>query len=61
MNHQIIPGLLLSAAAQEKMQLPKAVCEQICGSQFWGMGGKSNGNSFFVPLSQAQIIGYIFD
>lgn len=37
MNHKIILGLLLSAAAaaaQEKMQLPKAVCEQICGSQF---------------------------
>lgn len=36
MNHKIIAGLLLSAAAaaQEKMQLPKAVCEQICGSQF---------------------------
>lgn len=30
----MISGLLLSAGAQEKMQLPKAVCEQICGSQF---------------------------
>lgn len=33
-SFQIIPGLLLSAATRGKMQLPKAVCGQICGSQF---------------------------
>lgn len=35
MNHQIIPSLLLSAAAQEKIQLPKAVYEQIRNSRAW--------------------------